>query len=180
MMNFSTENDATLNVYIHLENKAYMLFNGILMNPHILPYTAHTNSVLTKAIDQLIQQTVFSPVVNMTSTVPSSALGILSSGSRNMAPVDPLGQNTHTTVRSMSMPAVLSNLMTLISPAVDMIDNLATTAHANADHTTLQVILQPQVTSLPPASPSSTMYTFQTCMAHQQDVDPAWDTFTGS
>jgi len=69
MMNFSTKNDATLNIYIHLENEAYKIFNGILMNPHILPYTSCTNSALTKAVDQLIQQTVFSPIVNSTSTV---------------------------------------------------------------------------------------------------------------
>jgi len=139
MMNFSTKNDATLNIYIHLENEAYTIFDGILMNLHILPYTAHTNSALTKAVDQLIQQTVFSPIVNTTSTVPSSALSILSSGSHNVAPVDPLGQTTCTIVGS--------NLMTLFSPAADVNDNLTTTTHANVDHVTLQVTSQPQVSS---------------------------------
>jgi len=77
------------------------------------------------------------------------------------------------------MPA-LSNLMTSNSPTADVVGNLATTTNAHVDHITPQVHSQPQVTAPPPASPSSTMYTFQTCMAHQQDVDPAWDEFAGS
>jgi len=55
-----------------------MIFDSILMNPHISPYTAQTNSALTKAVNQLIQQTVFSSITSLTSNAPLSALGILS------------------------------------------------------------------------------------------------------
>jgi len=64
--------------------------------------------------------------------------------------------------------------MTLTSPAAIMVDNLASTTHANVEHTT------PQVASPPLASSSSPTYMFQTCTAHQQDVDLAWDALTGS
>jgi len=122
------------------------------------------------------------PIVNTTSTVASSALRILSSGSHNVALADLLGQNTCTTVGQTSLPAPsnLVPLMTLTSPAADVVDNLALTTHANVDHTTPQVTSPTQATSPPLALPSITMYTFQTCMAHQQDADPAWDAFAGS
>ena len=201
MMNFSTEADATLNVYIHLENEAYTLFDGILMNPHISPYTARTNSALTKAVDQLIQQTVFSPVTHSLSTVPpSSALGILSSGSRHAASVVPPDRqaclNVDTTLTPAPAPHALptsapASLLPLHSPAPIPIGNVnsSTVAHANVDHVTPQAISQPQVTSPPPrlqvtspprASPGSTTYTFQTCTANQHDTDPTWDAFAGS
>jgi len=77
-MSFSTEENASLNVYIHLENEAYMIFDSILMNLHISPYMAQMTSALTEAVDQLIQQTVFSNTASSTSNAPSSALGILS------------------------------------------------------------------------------------------------------
>jgi len=162
MMNSSTENDATLNVYIHLENEAYMLFDGILMNLHISPYTACTNFALTKAVDQLIQQTVFSPVANPASTVPSSALSILSSSSCQVASVAPLDQNVHSTVGPTSTP-VPAHVMPLHSSAPNVLNNPPTNAHTQVDHITPQANSQPQVTSPPPPLLGSTKYTFQTC-----------------
>jgi len=200
MMNFSTKNDATLNVYIHLENEAYTLFNGILMNPHILPYTACTNSALTKAVDQLIQQTVFSPVANSIPAVPSSALGILSPSSSNVAsvalpdqngcisigplstpaaPIAPPDQDLCIHVESLSTPA-LAHHMPLHSSAPNVTDNPSMNVQAHVDHVTPQANSQPQDASPSPASPASTAYTFQTCTAHQHDLDPTWDTFAGS
>ncbi len=151
MMNFSTKADATLNVYIHLENEAYMLFDGILMNPHILPYTACTNSALTKAVDQLIQQTVFSPVTHSTSTVPSSVLSILSSGSHHVASVALPDQHVCLNVDTTLTP-VPAPLLPLHSSAPNAIDNIdpSTIAHAHVDHMTPQANSQPQVPSPPP------------------------------
>jgi len=156
MMDFSTKNDATLNVYIHLENEAYTLFNGILMNLHILPYTARTNSALTKAVDQLIQQTVFSPVANSIPAVPLSVLGILSPSSCNVesvalpdqngcinigplsmpaAPIAPPDQDLRIHVEPLSTPA-LAHCLPLHSSAHNVTDNPSMNVQAHVDHVT--------------------------------------------
>jgi len=45
-LDLSTEDKASLTVFIHLDNEAYSIFDGMLMNPHLSPYTAHTNLAL--------------------------------------------------------------------------------------------------------------------------------------
>ncbi len=45
-LNLSGDDKASMTVFIHLENALYSLLDGMLMNPHVSPYTAHTNSVL--------------------------------------------------------------------------------------------------------------------------------------
>jgi len=66
------------------------------------------------------------------------------------------------------------------SSAPNVIDNPSMNIQAHVDHVTPQANSQPQDASPPPASLGSTIYTFQTCTAHQHDMDLAWDTFAGS
>ncbi len=69
-LNSSSDDNTSMTVFIHLENALHRLLDSILMNPHVLPYTARTNSALTKVVDQLMQQTVSHPVLPL---VPSSS-----------------------------------------------------------------------------------------------------------
>jgi len=45
-LDLSSNDKASMTVFIHLENDSYCLLDSILMNPHLSPYTAHTNSAL--------------------------------------------------------------------------------------------------------------------------------------
>jgi len=45
-LNLSGNNKASMTVFIHLENALYSLLDSMLMNPHVSPYTARTNSAL--------------------------------------------------------------------------------------------------------------------------------------
>jgi len=58
-LDLSTEDNASLTVFIHLDNEAYSIFDGMLMNPHLLPYIACTNLALQASVDLLIQQAIF-------------------------------------------------------------------------------------------------------------------------
>ncbi len=58
-LNLSSDDKASMTVFIHLENDSYCLLNSMLMNPHVSPYTACTNSALQATVDLLIQQAVF-------------------------------------------------------------------------------------------------------------------------
>jgi len=181
-MNFSTIENATLNVYIHLENEVYMILDSILMNPNISPYMAQTNSALTKAVDQLIQQTVFSSVASSPSNTSSSALGILSSASClpvNAHPSESLAtMNVCNTVAPLLLLASNSTILASNSPGLTTIavENTISNVQTQAAY------LMPPVVPQPPQSPScATSYTFQTCSGPQQlEADPVWDAFAGS
>ena len=45
-LDLSSEDNASLTMFIHLENDSYSIFDGMLMNPHLSPFTAHTNLAL--------------------------------------------------------------------------------------------------------------------------------------
>jgi len=50
---FFFNNAASVTVFLHLKNDSYSIFDGTLMNPHVSPYTAHTNSALQATVDLL-------------------------------------------------------------------------------------------------------------------------------
>jgi len=75
-LDLTSDDKASVTVFIHLENDSYCLLDSILMNPLLSPYTACTNSALRAIVDQLIQQKVSNFVPSPVSTLPSSALHI--------------------------------------------------------------------------------------------------------
>jgi len=45
-LNFSSDDAASITIFLHLKNDSYSIFDGMLMNPHVSPYTACTNLAL--------------------------------------------------------------------------------------------------------------------------------------
>jgi len=150
-LNFSSDDAASMTVFLHLENDSYSIFDGMLMNPHVSPYTARTNSALRAIVDQLLQQAAFKQPSTVSLAAPSSpsAFAILA----DVLPPLPI---LH--VADSSAPALAAN---------------NTTAPASAAHIAPASVAHiPAVTSLPLASPGvrsnsspapGSPYTFQTC-----------------
>jgi len=57
-LDLSSEDNASMTVFIHLDNDAYGIFDGMLMNLHLSPYSARTKSALQATVDLLIQQAI--------------------------------------------------------------------------------------------------------------------------
>jgi len=144
---------------------SYRLLDSMLMSPHVSPYTARTT-------------------LNPLMVVPTNDIHAPPSGNitRNHLPtISPTSEKLtrgayllpceNTQSNSRCQYAVKLTRGAYLLPCENMQSN---------SRCRYAVISQPQVTSPPPASSSSTTYTFQTCMAHQQDADPAWDGFTDS
>jgi len=105
-LDLSSEDTASLTVFIHLENDSYGIFDGMLMNPHLSPFTAHTNLALQATVDLLIQQAVLGQSPSAGSLVPS-AFTSLTTNNGNSSPVPVISSSTVAeapVLSSQSMP----------------------------------------------------------------------------
>jgi len=128
-LSLSGDDKASMTVFIHLENASYSLFDGMLMNPHVSPYTARTNSALQTMVDQLLQQTIFHSVtmshsvLSPVSTLPSSASSLAATASPSVEPSWFLsGANSCSFIQAPVMPATVHVPCTnrLVLPLVGM------------------------------------------------------------
>jgi len=72
-LNLSSDAAASVTVFLNLKIDSYSI-DGMLMNPHVSPYTACTNSALQATVDLLIQQAVFQQYPAVILANPSSSL----------------------------------------------------------------------------------------------------------
>jgi len=102
-LDLSCEDKATTTIFVQLDNDAYGIFDGMLMNLHLSPFSACTNLALQATIDLLIQQAVLGQVSSAGSPVPS-AFANLAINSSALPP-----DNSAPAVASASSPPVLQS-----------------------------------------------------------------------
>jgi len=149
-LNFSSDDAASMTVFLHLENNSYSIFDGMLMNPHVSPYTARTNSALRAIVDLLLQQAAF----KQTSTVPAPLDFAILADVLPPSPILPVADS--------SAPALVVNI-----PA-------APASAACIPAVTSLPLASPGIRSNLSSTPGSP-YTFQTCPPTMlSQADPSW------
>jgi len=154
-LNLSSEDNASMTVFIHLDNDAYGVFDGMLMNLHLSPYSACTNLTLQATVDLLIQQAI----IGKSATLVPPAVD-------NPA----ISDNSPIPANSASAVAPVFSSQTVSTPVVPSSPTAPTTpinsgpvVHNSGNN----------IASLP-GSP----YTFQTCPATAPPpIDRSWVAF---
>jgi len=141
-----------MTVFLHLENNSYSIFDGMLMNPHVSPYTARTNLALRAIVDLLLQQAAF----KQTSTVPAPLDFAILANALPPSPILPVADS--------SAPALAVNISTAAAPA----------SAAQIPAVPSLPLTSPGVRSNSLSVPGSP-YTFQTCPPTMlSQADPSW------